>query len=164
MPSRETVLRQYKEKDIDFLVERMETAIKDLPHYAHTTYDADVTRAVLRFNCGQDLQFAGFVVCNPVTDQVVGGIACSIVRGFVSRDTYLWDIFFFIEPEWRSLRNAEKLFIAMREWALARGVKLQNIRASTTSGYKMEKLDKLMLYMGMEPIGTLYQYKEIARR
>lgn len=162
--SRETTLRQYQAKDIDFMVDRMESAIKDLPHYAHTTYDREITRRTLQFNCGVDNQFAGIMICDPKTDNIVGGISCAISRGFISNDVYLWDIFFFIEPEWRSLRNAEKLFIAMREWALAHGVKLQNIRASTTSGYKMEKLNRLMEYMGMEPIGTLYQYKAITHR
>lgn len=146
------------------MVDKIGAAMKDLPHYASTEFDPMICKTTLEMNCGQDMRFVGFVIANPANDEVVGGMSMSLTGGFVSRDVYVWDNFFWIDPQWRSLANAEKLFIACREWALKRGCKLQNIRASTTSGYKMDKLEKLMMYMGMEPIGTLFQYKEITRR
>jgi len=162
--SRITTLRQYQKKDIDRLVEKIGPALKDLPHYADTAFDPEITRATLEFNCGQDMALAGYVICNPQTDVVVGGLSIAITHGFMSKDLYASDIFFWIEPEWRSLANAEKLIIACRDWALRRGVKLRNIRSTVTSGYKMDKIAKLMEFMGMEPIGTIFQYRDIKHR
>lgn len=162
--SRITTIRQYQKKDIDRLVEKIGPALKDLPHYADTVYDPEITRATLEFNCGQDMSLVGYVICDPKTDIVVGGLSCAISQGFMSKDLYMWDIFFWIEPEWRSLANAEKLIIACRDWALRRGVKLRNIRSSVSSGYKMDKIGKLMEFMGMEEIGRIYQYRFIKHR
>jgi hypothetical protein len=158
--SRQTTLRQYRNSDIDWIVERIGVRLHDLPHYQDTEYAPEILKATLSINVGADLNFVVFVLCDPKTDKVVGGMAATITRGFVSYDKYMWDIFCWIEPEWRALNNVEKLLSAIRDWALARGCKRRNIRITTTSGYKMEKLDKLLEFLGMERIGSLFRYRD----
>lgn len=158
--SKVTKLRQYQMKDIDWLVECMEKYLPELPHFQHTNFNPELARATMQFNCGVDQQFVGFVICDLEHDIPVGGIAVTITRGYASNDLFMWDIFFFILPEWRTLVNAEKLYKAAIDWAKAKGVRGPNIRATVTSGYEAARVHKLMKYLGMEPIGVVYRVKE----
>jgi hypothetical protein len=78
----------------------------------------------------------------------------------VSTDLIADDIFLFVEPEFRTLHNANKLIQVYKEWALARGAKL--IRASYSGGSfppgtkEYEAFNMLLTRQGFKPVGTIY--------
>src|SRR6478735_3523630 len=118
------VLRPYDPKDIPFLVDGVCTYVPQLPHYKDITVAPERIKYLLEHNFGGGTNFAAWVLIDPDTNQLVGGVAGYCVPGMLTWDLVAQDVFLFVLPEWRSLRNLLKLMTVYKEWAKARGAKL----------------------------------------
>lgn len=151
----------YTAADVDDMVEAIGVGLQELPLYCQSEYDADRVRLTLLANLTQDarsaMSFVCFVLCDPDTNKTVGGVALYALPGYVTRDIFVNDIFFYVKPEWRTLRNATKLVLAGKDWGLMRGAKPFHIRYTVTNTYKLEGLGKLLARLDFVPIGAIYQ-------
>lgn len=148
-------MRRYRLSDIDRLIEIVQKYLPELPNYKGTTVAPDRVRFLLENNI-DNATFLCLVLTDE-HDQVVGGIGawCSVL--VYSWDTIASDLFLFILPEHRSLRNVLLLTRGYTEWAKQRGAKL--ITATHTGGFKEEQMKKLLKREGYEPVGLLYHYR-----
>jgi GNAT superfamily N-acetyltransferase len=140
---------------IDILMEW----IPRLPNYAMIVPDRKRIEYVLKNNIDNAAAFACWVLCDS-HDVVQGGGAGFTIMSLLSQDHVSDDVFMFVLPEFRNLKNSNMLLEAYKDWAKARGAKL--IRASHTGGSfpegsKEQKMfDQLLKRHGFLPVGTIY--------
>jgi hypothetical protein len=154
---REVIIRPYILEDIDFLCDSVEQELPKLPNYKDITVSKKRLEYVLRNNFGNAAYFQCWVLVDTETHQLVGGGAGYCVPGMVTFDLIANDVFLFVFPEWRSLRNVGMLMVAYKDWAKARGAKM--IMASVTGGYRTEAFDALMTRQGYQSCGKLWMLR-----
>lgn len=157
-------LRKYERRDIPRGVEMICNAVPQMPNYNMLIPDA--AKIANWLNQGYILNgeaFVGWVLCDSHdTPQGFGAAWC--VQSIVSYDLIGDDVFFWIEPEYRTYRNASKLYKILVDWCKARGAKL--IRASHTGGVfppdsREGKLyDAMLQRQGFHMVGNVYHYGE----
>ena len=152
-------IRTYKAKDVPIALDMLMNALPQLPNYAMITADRARIEYVLRNNIDNAVSFAGWVVCD--TQDIPRGCGAGwCVKSLMSNDLVADDVFLWVEPEYRTLRNANLLIQTYVEWAKARGAKL--IRASHTGGSfqpgtkDYELYNALLERQGFKPVGTVY--------
>jgi GNAT superfamily N-acetyltransferase len=156
-------LRQYEARDIPRGVEMIMTAVPQMPNYAMLRPDRGKIEFLLKHQLTNGLAFAGWVLCDS-HDVPQGFGAAWAVQSLVSYDVIGDDVFFWIEPEYRTYRNASKLYQILVDWCKARGARL--IRASHTGGAfppdsREGKLyDALLQRQGFHMVGNIYHYGE----
>jgi GNAT superfamily N-acetyltransferase len=159
--SRELTLRTYQTRDIPRCLDILMAAIPQLPNYAMITPDRDRIQYVLVHNVDNANAFCGWVLCDS-HDVPQGCGAGWCVMSLMSQDLVADDVFMWVEPEYRSLRNANLLFAAYQEWALGRGAKL--IRATHTGGSfrkgtkEAQLWDALLRRAKFVEVGSVYHY------
>lgn len=152
-------LRVYKAKDFKRMTDLIVEHVPKLPNYNKLRMDRDRIEYVLKHNIDNAAAFGCWVLCD-THDEVQGGVGGFCVMSLVSTDLIADDIFLFVEPEFRTLHNANKLIQVYKEWALARGAKL--IRASYSGGSfppgtkEYEAFNMLLTRQGFKPVGTIY--------
>lgn len=159
--SRELTLRLYQKRDIPRALDMLMNALPQLPNYSMIKPDRDRIKYVLEHNVMNAYAFAGWVLCDS-HDIPQGCVAAWCVMSLMSTDLVADDIFMWVEPEYRSYKNAAMLVTAYVDWCKARGAKL--IRASHTGGSfpkdsKEGKLfDALLRRLGFKEVGSVYHY------
>ena len=154
-------LRMYQSRDIERMVDMIEKAIPHLPNYRMITPNRERIKYVLTHNVQNANAFAAWVLCDS-NDEVHGGGGAWCVASLMSLDMVADDIFMWVEPEYRSYKNAAMLVNVYVDWAKARGAKL--IRASHSGGSfpkdsKEGKLyDMLLRKLGFKEVGSIYHY------
>ena len=157
--NKELYLRTYQAKDLPRMGDIIMEYVPQLPNYSRIKMDRARIDYVLRHNIDNAAAFCCWVLCD-THDIVQGGGAGWCVMSLLSTDLVADDVFMFVLPEWRSLRNANMLITAYKEWALARGAKL--IRASHTGGSfkpgtkEYALYNALLIRQGFQPVGTIY--------
>lgn len=154
----DTTTRRYRLDDIPRLVSLAVEYIPQLPKYRTVTIDASRVDFLLQNNVNNESAFMLRVLCDS-HDRPVGAMVAYCTTMFFSWDKAANDIFLFIEPEWRTLQNARKLLKIYIQWALMRDAKI--IDATVTSGIEERAMDRIMIDMGFNKLGTLYRYGEI---
>lgn len=158
-PNKELTLRTYQLKDLPRMLDIIMEYVPQLPNYATIKCDRSRVEYVLRHNIDNAAAFCCWVVCD-THDEVQGGAAGWCVMSLLSKDLVADDVFMFVLPEYRTLRNANMLLVAYKEWAQARGAKL--IRASHTGGSfrpgtkEYDLFNALLTRQGFKPVGTIY--------
>jgi len=153
------VIRTYQAKDLPRMLDIIMEYVPQLPNYARMKMDRERIEYVLRHNIDNAAAFCCWVLCD-THDVVQGGGAAWCVMSLLSKDMIADDVFMFVLPEYRTLRNANQLLVAYIEWAHARGAKL--IRASHTGGSfppgskEYELFDALLRRQGFKSVGTIY--------
>lgn len=166
-PGRELTLRLYQERDIPRVLNMLMAAIPQLPNYAMITPNRDRILYVLEHNIMNAYAFAGWVLCDS-HDVPQGCGAAWCVMSLIAEDLVADDVFMWVEPEYRSYKNAAMLVTAYVDWCKARGAKL--IRASHTGGSfpkdsKEGKLyDALLRRLGFKEVGSVYHYSTYGDR
>lgn len=124
--------RPYQAKDIDELVSRAAGIIPKLPNYQNMAFSKVRLEYVLKHNLNPQSGFGCWVLTNSFDE--IQGIGCGYcVPGLFSTDLVANDVFLYVEPQYRSLRNADTLITAFKSWAIKeKGAKL--IVATHTSG------------------------------
>lgn len=150
-------MRPYVPSDIPFLVDGVCRFVPELPHYKDITVAPNRIEYLLKNNFGSDSMMKAWVLVDPETNQLVGGVAGYCVPGMLTWDLVAQDIFLFVLPEWRSLRNLLMLMTAYKEWAKARGAKL--IMASYMGGHRIDSMAKVMVRQGYVEAGTLWMMR-----
>jgi GNAT superfamily N-acetyltransferase len=161
--STECTVRMYGPHDIPRVIEIAMGALPRLPNYGMLTPDKDRIEYVLRHNIDNAAAFAGWVLCDShdVPQGIVGGWC---VRNLMSLDYVADDIFLWIEPKYRTFRNANQLIQVYLDWAKAKDAKL--IRASHSGGSfprgtrEWEMFDALLRRAGFKEVGSIYHYGE----
>lgn len=157
--NKELYLRLYKLTDIARMTDLIMENVPLLPNYSRLRMDRGRVEYVLRHNVDNAAAFCAWVVCD-TQDVVQGGGGGWCVMSLMSKDLVADDIFLFVVPEYRTLRNANLLITAYKEWAQARGAKL--IRASHSGGSfqpgtkEYELYNALLIRQGFKPVGTIY--------
>jgi hypothetical protein len=157
--SKELTLRLYQPRDITRMVDILLQYIPTLPNYSMITPDRDRITYVLQHNVQNANAFCCWVLCDS-HDVVQGGGAGFTIMSLLSKDFISDDVFMFVMPEFRTLRNVNMLIEAYKDWAISHGATL--IRASHTGGSfregsKEQKLyDELLRRQGFHPVGTVY--------
>ena len=165
--NREVTLRNYQGQDIPYVIDMIMKAIPQLPNYKMITPDRDRIEYVLRFNIDNAHSFAGWVLCDShnVPCGMSGGWC---VQNLMSLDLVADDIFLWIEPQYRSLRNANMLINVYVEWAMSKGAKL--IRASHTGGSfpkgskEAEMFNSILTRLGFKEVGSIYHLSKYGER
>lgn len=152
----QTQMRPYQLKDIPQITAAVKKYLPELPHYKNVLVAEDRLDYLLRMNFGKDGYFACWVHENE-TGKIVGGLAAYCTQGMVTWDLIANDVFLFVFPEYRTLKRANDLVNAYKDWAIARGAVL--ITGSVQSGYEPEKFDAFMKKLDFVPVGTLYQLR-----
>jgi GNAT superfamily N-acetyltransferase len=159
--SEDLILRSYQPRDIPRLINMFMDALPQLPNYAMIRPDPTRIEYVLRHNVDNAAAFAGWVVCDS-HDIPQGAIGAWCVASLMSHDLVADDIIMWVEPAYRSHRNANMLLTAYTDWAKSRGAKL--IRASHTggswpAGSREHKLfDTLLKRHGFREVGNVYHH------
>lgn len=151
------VMRPYERSDIDFICEGVARFVPELPNYKDITVSKDRVKYLLSHNYGNASSFQAWVLIDPETNQLIGGVAGYCVPGMMTWDLVANDVFLFVLPEWRSLRNLLMLMVAYKEWAKARGAKL--IMASYIGGHRSESMSKVMERQGYKEVGALWMLR-----
>jgi GNAT superfamily N-acetyltransferase len=167
MSDKDLNLRLYEKRDIPRVVDLVMLAIPQLPNYSMITPVPERIQYVLEHQIGNGLAFGGWVLCDSHdVVQGFGGAWC--VQSLMSYDYVADDVFFWIAPEYRTYRNADKLYKVMVDWARSKGAKL--IRASHTGGSfppdsREGKLyDALLKRQGFRNIGNIYHWHSYGER
>lgn len=157
--TKDLTVRRYESCDIPRALDLIMLALPQLPNYCMITPDRDRIEYVLKVGVDNGEAFAGWVLCD--THNVVQGFSGGwCVRSLMSMDFVADDVFLWIEPEYRSYRNATKLIQVYTDWAATKGAKL--IRASYTGGSfpkgsQEERLfNALLLRQGFKNVGSIY--------
>lgn len=147
--------RAYQPEDIEQIVDIVVRELPGLPNYR----DVVPARDRIHYLMANNLTNAQFMCTVLVTsdEQVVGGIAGYCTPAMFSWETVAQDVFLWIDPQHRSLLNAEALIKAYTNWAKARNAKI--ITGSFTSGYEPALMDKMLRRIGFEYVGNLYHLK-----
>tara|TARA_R110000787_G_scaffold97868_10_gene201630 strand:+ start:116 stop:571 length:456 start_codon:yes stop_codon:yes gene_type:complete len=87
--------------------------------------------------------------------EIIGAIAGWMGEYPYSRDLVATDSWFFIDPTKRGGVAALRLMAEFKTWARERGAK--EIYISVSSGYHLEKMDKLFNRVGFNCVGGVYQ-------
>lgn len=153
----DTYMRPYVLEDIPFIVAGVKQFVPELPHYKDITVSPDRVEYVLKNNISNTSSFAAWVLVDRETNQLIGGVAGYCVPGMLTWDLVANDVFLFVLPEWRSLRNLLMLMTAYKDWAKARGAKL--IMASYIGGHRVESMAKVMVRQGYVEAGTLWMMR-----
>jgi GNAT superfamily N-acetyltransferase len=156
-----TYVRRYAADDIPRIIEICTAEIPKLPNYKGVVVDPSRIKFMLDQNVDNDGYFMIWLLEDD-HGKIVGGIGAYCVTMAFSWARVCNDMFFFIEPEYRSLPNALKLMTAYRDWAIAR--KATIIGATHTGGGNENGMDKLIRMVGFEPIGKLYHYRPDYKR
>ena len=151
------VMRPYELDDIPFMINGICRYVPELPHYKDITIAPSRIEYLLKNNFTNDSMMKAWVLIDPETNQLVGGVGGYCVPGMLTWDLVAQDIFLFVLPEWRSWRNLLMLMTAYKNWAMARGAKL--IMASYTGGYRNETMAKIMVRQGYIEAGTLWMMR-----
>lgn len=158
---RELTLRLYQQRDIPRALEMLMGALPQLPNYSQIKPDRDRIKYVLEHNIQNAYAFAGWVLCDS-HDIPQGCGAAWCVMSLMSTDLIADDVFMWVEPEYRSYKNASMLLNAYLDWCKARGAKL--IRASHTGGSfpkdskEGKMFDALLRRHGFKEVGAIYHY------
>lgn len=150
-------IRRYTADDIPRIIWLAKRYIPELPNYKGVTVHEDRVKFLLEQNTNNDGAILLNVLVNN-TNQVVGCIAAYCVTLLFSWEQVTNDIFLFIEPEWRTTKNAKGLVETYIEWAKARKVSL--ICASQASGYRGPELERFIKSFGFEEVGKLYHLRQ----
>jgi hypothetical protein len=157
--SRDLILRRYEYEDIPRAIDLMMEAFPTLPNYKLITPDRERIKYVLTSGIDNAASFAGWVLCD--THNMVQGFSGGwCVRSLMSYDFVADDIFCWVEPEYRSLKNVNLLIKAYVQWAEGKGAKL--IRASHTGGSfvrgsrEWEMFNAILNRLGFTEVGSVY--------
>jgi len=157
--SKELTLRLYQMRDLPRMIDIIMQYVPQLPNYKKLKLDRNRIEYVLVHNIDNAAAFNCWVLCD-THDVVQGGVAGWCVMSLLSKDLVADDVFMFVVPEYRSLRNANRLIEAYKEWAQARGATL--IRASHSGGSfppgtkEYELFDTLLTRHGFRSVGSIY--------
>lgn len=149
-------IRRYTADDIPRIIYLAQLHIPELPNYKGVVVHEDRIKFLLEQNINNDSTIMLQVLVNS-SNQVVGCIAAYCVTLLFSWEQVTNDIFLFIEPDWRTTKNAKALIETYIEWAKARKVRL--ICASQASGYRTPELERFIKSCGFQEIGKLYHLK-----
>jgi GNAT superfamily N-acetyltransferase len=159
MSEKDLTLRLYQPRDIPRLIKILYAAIPQLPNYKMIKPDKGRIEYVLTHNIDNASAFAGWVLCDS-HDEVQGLAAGWCVRNLISLDFVADDVFMWVEPEYRTFKNANMLLTTYVEWAQARGAKL--IRASHTGGSfpkgsrEGKLFDAMLRRLKFKEVGSVY--------
>jgi hypothetical protein len=130
-----------------------------LPNYTALTPDRKRIEYVLHHNIDNASAFACWVLCDS-HDEVRGGVGGYCIMSLLSLDFVADDVFLFILPEYRTLRNTNMLISAYKEWAISHNAKI--VRASHSGGSFREGskeqtlFDELLSRQGFKLVGKIY--------
>lgn len=150
-----TTMRQYNMSDVNALVGLLVKYLPELPNYRTVAVDPSRVRFVLEHNLNNESTVMCRVLCDS-HDNIVGGMVAYCNTAFFSWEKVAQDIFLFVVPEFRSLKNAQKLIRMYVEWAKLRKPVL--ITATVLSGYEPEAMDMLMRREKFQKMGMIYHY------
>lgn len=150
---KEPVLRPYKAEDIPLMCKLVAKYVPELPNYDGITVDEERVAYILRQHVVGSQSFACWILANS-DDMPVGGIAAQIAPSFLTHDKIANDNFLFVLPGWRTLKNANKLVAAYKQWSIAMGCVLT--KGSCMGGYEPDAMDIFMKRNGFVPMGALY--------
>jgi hypothetical protein len=140
--------RRYTKQDIPALVGYLREALKPL-HYGPISFSPVKVENLLVGNLTSKKFFCELVVDG---DEILGAMVASVVEFPFSYEAYASDYITWIRPEKRSLKAITSLVAKYVEWANERRV--TEIRWSQSSGFKMDKFEKLASRLGFVKIGT----------
>jgi GNAT superfamily N-acetyltransferase len=155
------ICRPYQLSDIEYMVKRAEEVIPQMLHYRNITFSKVRTEFVLKQNLNPQSGFAAWVmVDNENVPRGFGAGYC--VPNMLSLDMVANDVILYVDPEHRSIKNADTLIAAYIKWARDKGAKL--IKASETSGMvgntvDQATYDKFLSRHGFERVGSVYFIK-----
>lgn len=152
------IMRPYILSDIPFICAGVKEFLPQLPNYKDITVSEDRIAYLLRHNYGNSSSFQAWMLIDPDTNQLVGGGAGYCVPGMFTWDLIANDVFLFVLPEWRSLRNVLMLMTAYKKWAQARGCKL--IMATQTGGYRVDAMNEVMRRQGYIEAGSQWMLRQ----
>jgi hypothetical protein len=151
--SEQLTSRHYTKDDIDSVVEIVQREIPQLPSYQGLTVEPERVRWWLSNNVTNS-RFLCVILCDS-HNVIQGGVAGLISPSmFNSKVMVSQDLFLFVMPEHRTLRNVSLLIETYKNWAKVHNCEL--ITASQASGYKVDKLDILLRRLGFVQVGHNY--------
>ena len=145
--------RRATAEDIPYITDVSLREVPKMPHYAgvrmsRAHVERFLTLAIIDYNT-----YLVSVLISPENKPVGFGVAYCVPLIF-SDEKASHDIFLYIEPPWRSFKNAGKAYKMYKDWAVERGATL--IGASHTAGYESDAMDLLLRRHGFERIGATY--------
>jgi GNAT superfamily N-acetyltransferase len=150
----ETTRRLATEDDVDYIVSTAMRVVPAMPHYKNVEMTREDTEIFVRMCLKRDDIYGVSVLCDSHTGKNIGFGMCYCVPLVFSKGKASHDIFLYIEPEWRTLQNAGKMYSAYKKWAKDLGASI--IGASHTGGYESPAMDVLLRRNGFERIGATY--------
>lgn len=159
MANKNLTIRNYRKDDIKYMVERASEIVPALPHYRGINVSKPRLEFLLTQNMNPQSGFSGWVLTD--NEDIPRGFGAGYcVPAIFSTELIANDVFLFVEPEWRSIKNVDLLISTYVTWAKTKGAKL--IRASETGGLVaadqkgQEVYDKLLSRHKFVRFGSVY--------
>lgn len=148
--------RHAREDDVEWIVATSMREVPKLPAYRDIPMEYETTKAFIHSCLDRPESYAVSVLCDSHTDKPVGvGICYCVPIVFTVKGKAAQDVFLYIDPEWRSLKNVAKMYSNYKKWANEMGAILTD--ASFTSGYESAAMDMLLRRNGFYKIGATYR-------
>ena len=150
-----TTIRPFTIHDIATLVDMTEREVPKIRAHRGVAIDRERVRQVLLDALDAPDRFCVFVLVNE-EGNVIGGIAGYITVHLLNWDKVAGDIFMFVDPEWRTLRNAVRLVTAYKDWAVSNGAKA--VDAFLTNEDNVGPFSEMLRrYAGFDRIGIFHR-------
>ena len=164
MPVKDKTLtvRNYRLDDIPYMIDRAADFIPKMPHYKGLSFSRVRLDYLLKNNLNPQSGFGGWILAD--SEDVPRGFGAGYcVPAMISTENVANDVVLYVEPEWRSLKNAGLLIKEYVKWAKSKQAKI--IIATDTSGLvgsqtSREAYDKFLGAHGFENVGSLYWLKQ----
>jgi len=129
--------------------------------YAHLTFDRDKLFKVLEKAINKPAYFLG--VAETSEGEITGFLFGQMEHFFFAKEPFAQNILFFVHPQSRGSSAASKLIVTFRKWAAKRGAHELVVGTGESEGQDLEKTDRFLRKMGLEPTGGHY-VQRLARR
>ncbi len=153
-----TRVRRYRDSDIPRIIEILFEELPKMESQKHITLDEGRMKFLLEKSAKDESAFLINVLVNE-KDEIVGGAGAYCVTHLLSWDKVTSDLFLFVDPNWRTMKNVAKIIGAYKDWAVRRGAKI--IGASHTAGYRGNAFDLLLQRNGGERVGAVYYFTDV---
>lgn len=122
--------------------------------FAALTFDRDKVRKVVSHAIENP---AYFLALAETTDGELAGLhLANMEHFFFAKEPFAQSVTFFVRPTYRGTSAAPKLLAALRKWAAKRGAHELVVGTGESEGQDLEKTDRFLRKMGLEPTGGNY--------
>ena len=122
--------------------------------FAALTFDHEKVRQVVTHAVDNPGYF--LALAETADGELAGVHLANMENFFFAKEPFAQSVTFFVRPDFRGTSAAPKLLAALRKWAAKRGAHELVVGTGESEGQDLEKTDRFLRKMGLEPTGGNY--------